>query len=1469
MFRPRNGTLGRWLLMSGLVMTLAQTAVSMAQGVRKPEVWAVLVGIDGYQAIPDTPGARRDALTVRNWMQREAGTPPDHILVMDRFSRRDHLGTEVALADLYPNRENLSWVLRTWLPARVQPGDIVVVYFAGQAVGLPPRDDAPPGSPHRNFLLPIDADPTDIPGTGWAIENDLGELAARGRNPIFVWLDTSLTGRGVPVFEGLQSSPASQWLDTIARWPGVSAWLAADDAPEPEDLEAGTSPFVRALVDGLGTKNQRRNLLACLSRMHRDPQLTSHGFRTSGSVPSEATLWVVDLTPRRVLPPELALRNGHSDRVLDLALTSDGARLITAGADSTVKLWRMDDRSLLRTQPDHFIGVTKVTISPDGKRLASGDGAGSVWVYRLPEFVPLQTRATRPHHGPVEALAFLDDGERLASLDTQGNVMLWDVSGRSTEPRSLSVTASALAAGGGWLAIAWSDPALQNASRFTIHDREGNIIGERPGPGGLTTAGLMAVDADRLAIADRGGGFALWSTHGDIDLIRRDDLPGPIRAVQLATTSAVVAAGGTVQIVPTDPGARVLNIAANGSVDILATTSDARYIASATRGGVPRVWDRSRGDEPQPVELPEFDKGARSTSVTAVSRMVFAPGAGTLVVGCESGAVRFWSLPDATPRAEIPAHRGQIQDLAVSSNARHLLQITRDGDASLWDLDLGRTLQPIRGRWTSGVFVDGADLLALTDSGGELALIDRASGQRIDRDFERPMIEGRAIRSSAAFDKITASPDGRFLAAGATTTDLACLWETDSGRLLRVVRSHPEGIARVAFSADSSLWLTAGHEGKAKLWATDGVPGQPPLLDVGDGDAGPPVTAAAIDPTSTGRIVLGDQEGRIARWAHGVDNQPVREELGQLRGTVRALAFTSDGRWLAAAGEDKEIRLFDLADPRPRSFRLAPRHDEEVSALAAWPDSPILASGSFDSTIRLWKLDEQSLLGTLAASPASGTWVAFTTGGHFDSSPGAEQRIARVHDGGRVSSLDQDYARLRAFRLVATLRRGSAPLPPPIFEPGQLPSLVLDAPPARTPIREVPLSVTLGDVDLTDFRLYLNEIPVRVAADFVRPDPSEPTRRVVLAPLRRGRNELYAMASRGEPGAPEGRSNIVTIYYDGPEQPGRLHILALGVDDYPNRPLKYSAADARELAGFLKANFIDHSLGESTVRVLTNAEVNRESIREALSEIRGNARADDTVAVFIAGHTDVRPDLVGREQFCLLLPGFPFPEVDRSILEANGLRVAMRGTLPGSEEITNSERSLGAVLPYSEIEQWLVRMDALQRLVILDACQAEAVLDDPVARRKRENAARKVDDDAHRVRTTYLLASRRDMPALEVDQLGHGLLTYVLLRGMGAEGLVDPSVIAEALNIPTAGADLDEDSLITTAELNVFADRFLPALVNHFAGQQARSGSIEPNDHSRGAIISPDEDPIDPTPFRSTRLQSAEQSTFPLVRLPR
>ncbi len=444
----------------------------------------------------------------------------------------------------------------------------------------------------------------------------------------------------------------------------------------------------------------------------------------------------------------------------------------------------------------------------------------------------------------------------------------------------------------------------------------------------------------------------------------------------------------------------------------------------------------------------------------------------------------------------------------------------------------------------------------------------------------------------------------------------------------------------------------------------------------------------------------------------------------------------------------------------------------------------------------------------------------------------------RFRQGDHGHTLEQfDGTKLYSFDLADHLRSGR-PLESAIL--AAPPPVAIDPPPRDDPAQpETKLTVLLGATDFNDVRLYHNGIPISSGLEGAA--LPLPDRFHVTVRLLPGMNRFYAMASRD--GAFDSRSEELEIPYDGSIERARLHVIALGVGNYEREKLSFAKRDAERLSEVLHERGLGAGQERGRSVLLTDSQVNARNVAKAFSDIGQAVRGhpQDTVVLFLAGHTGV----FDHERFCLLLPKYPFPAEAPLLVAA---RSANPPTAPGAKVTPDH------LLPYTMLATNMMRLDALNRLVIVDACQAEAILTDP-----QVEAIRKwMEIGSRRARTSYLMAARRGEPALEVEPLGHGLFTYTLLRGMREIGPKEEPEEIVSLKL-RRDADYNGDGLITTAELDAYVKETLPPIADLFPQLIVKRRAIG----STGAATRPAAaGKLD----QSLQLQTARTS-FPLIRL--
>jgi WD40 repeat protein len=197
------------------------------------------------------------------------------------------------------------------------------------------------------------------------------------------------------------------------------------------------------------------------------------------------------------------------------------------------------------------------------------------------------------------------------------------------------------------------------------------------------------------------------------------------------------------------------------------------------------------------------------------------------------------------------------------------------------------------------------------------------------------------------------SPDGNTLAMG-HLDGLITLWAVATGTVSTLTGCAGPVLA-LAFSPDGALLASN---------SADRSPGQGPpvieptvrLWDLAQGRA----SVVSAKPNGYGYALAFHPGGRLLASSAGLDGTAHLHDLDTLETTLLAghdsgintLTFSPDGLTLATGSVDSTVRLWDVASKKTTAV-LSP-HGHYVLALAFSPDGNTLATSSTDPTVRLW-----------------------------------------------------------------------------------------------------------------------------------------------------------------------------------------------------------------------------------------------------------------------------------------------------------------------------------------------------------------------------------------------------------------------------------------------------------------------------------------------------------------------------------
>ncbi|MBN1347549.1 MAG: protein kinase [Phycisphaerae bacterium] len=462
-----------------------------------------------------------------------------------------------------------------------------------------------------------------------------------------------------------------------------------------------------------------------------------------------------------VRPPRVCFK-AADEEVKAFEFARDGAKLVGAGWDGAVFVWRLPDGSLLRTFKDR--DARSLAVSRDGTRYASfASGTVNVWD--------------------------LDAAKRLFTLDA-------DLPGDSRADFSQDGKRVWMRYRGGLIAKAWDV-------------RSGRLLAERVNPRADFTYpsqewGYLAnVPDGTLQIVSAATDEVMAILHGHTGFIR--DVCASPDGTRLVTASD----DDTCKVWdPRDIGdARtwVHDVALEG----VALSPDGGLVAACGHGRSVDLWRSDVIGEPVLTLRGHRDR---------VSSVAFSPDGTRLVSACAGDdandhTARVWEVASGRQLRVLEGHTGGVSCAAFSRDGRRIVTGSWDHTVRVWDAGTGETLHTLTHPdevWDLDLSNDGLWIVAGGKT-GVLCLWEYRTG--------------RLVRSLAghtdAVDAVAFSPDSSHLVSGDNDGHLIC-WNVADGQRVWLTRTRLHKIYCALYTPDGRRIITGSHKKISVLEADTG-----------------------------------------------------------------------------------------------------------------------------------------------------------------------------------------------------------------------------------------------------------------------------------------------------------------------------------------------------------------------------------------------------------------------------------------------------------------------------------------------------------------------------------------------------------------------------------------------------------------------------------------------------------------------
>lgn len=628
------------------------------------------------------------------------------------------------------------------------------------------------------------------------------------------------------------------------------------------------------------------------------------------------------LTETMYAPGTRLVFTGHEGRAYRFDLSADGTRVLSGGADATVRLWDVGAGAELQRFDSHTDEVNEVVFSPDERLAASASRDKTIRVWDVQTGDTLQV-----FEGEADFLAveFHPHASIIAAGAEDHTIRLWDLES------------------GALLSILGPD------------DPETEVIeGHASWVWGVT----FSPDGRYLVSSDEGGRLLQW----DIDTgeIFRE-YPFARRAYDtIISPDGKILIGATfendVPVWDFESGEHVLTLQGHtAAVFSVALSPDGKTVLTASQDNSIRLWNLETG-----AELHRFL--GHSDWVFDVA---FLPNGTQFVSSAYDGTLRLWDIQTDQMLRQLAGHEETIYQVVFNADGTRLLSTSRDRTARLWDVETGTTIrvfgpddpqtEVIEGHndiVISAAFSPDGKTILTGDLSSVLILWDVETGEVLrvfeTDDPDTETVEGHAVSDdpliSLSLWYVTYAPDGK-TAFSAAFDKTIIHWDLESGAVLQRFAGHTDGVLGVTLFSDGQRFLSHSWDKTIVLW--DVRSGEVIRRYVGHTNW---IWSVALSPDEK-TFISTSADNTMIMWDVAT-GRAIRHFLGH-EDAVLSADFSPDGQLVVSSGRDKRVTLWNVQTGE--WLRHFGGHANWVRSVNYSPADGIFATGDNDGMIFLWR----------------------------------------------------------------------------------------------------------------------------------------------------------------------------------------------------------------------------------------------------------------------------------------------------------------------------------------------------------------------------------------------------------------------------------------------------------------------------------------------------------------------------------